>query len=167
MAQKFNNNQKRNNNQDNFFRKAIAANRGAIPYSFLANMDDNKRNKAAKSICVDLARGNINPNLEAAYFVQNPDLLDHLWKYANEQAYYHYCVLSGLQMTYETQYMANFGNIDSTKLLSYIRSHNRSYEAYAFLRDQFYQIRMRPDMVTGYLVNIVSTLSGGRYAAFL
>lgn len=149
--------------QDNYFKKELSNYRGSAPFNFMANKDNNRRNRDCKSICKDLASGNINVETESGYFLQ-PELLDHLITFTNSKYWYHSRIVYCVQYTYNAEQKTYGAMANDIGSLAIINEHTKSQMAYQILRDGFTSIKNDPVNVKGWLVTMMTNLSAGRYA---
>ena len=150
------------NVKDNFFKRELREYRSSAPIDFMANKSNIARNRDCKSICKDIASGNINIQTECGYFL-NPTLIDQLIQFTYSKWWYYKVIAESTEMNYNYK-RSMFGYVpnDQRIIMSVILENRKSAEAYWILYNGFQGIKYSGDSA-GWLTSMMSQLSAGRY----
>lgn len=149
------------NAKDNFFKRELREYRSSAPIDFMANKPPVARNRDCKSICKDIASGNINIQTEAGYFL-NPALIDHLIQFTYSKWFYYKVIADSVEESYNTK-RSMFGyQANDPRIISVIMENRKSEQAYRILYEGFEGIRGSGN-AAGWLDVMISQLSAGRY----
>lgn len=161
----FNKGGKPNNNRDNFFKRELQKYRSSTPIDFMLGKDSFARNRICKSICMDIANGNIDVEKESSYF-NNPTLLDQLISFTYSKKFYYGTITEYVTAEHERRKSINPGYAYTygPSIAEIINTNSRSYFAYNVLYQGFSNMKVDGN-TKGWIECMISQLTSGRYAS--